>query len=83
MDENQARQEAIKNEISRLLTELSQLRNPDDKPFIVGWVAAYEWTSVRLEQDDRYGMGVASPTQQAKATDVGLFTLATRFNEET
>lgn len=61
--------------IGKLVSELVRVRNPEDDPILVGWVAAYEWTSVELEQADRYGTGKASPPEQAGSMSRGLFSL--------
>ena len=75
LDNERERQDSIRDEIGRLVSELTRLRNPDDQPIIIGWALAYEWTSVELEQADRFGSGTAAPGQQSGALSRGLFEL--------
>ena len=74
-DNERERQDAIRDDIGRLVGELTRLRNPDDDPIIVGWVVSYEWTSVNLEQADQYGTGTTAPREQSGALSRGLFEL--------
>ena len=75
LDNERERQDAIRDEIGRLVSELTRLRNPEYQPIVIGWVLAYEWTSVELEQAERFGTGTAAPNQQSGAISRGLFEL--------
>ena len=75
LDNERERQDAIRDEIGRLVSELSRLRNPDDQPIVIGWALAYEWTSIELEQTDRFGTGTTAANQQSGALSRGLFEL--------
>lgn len=72
-DNERERQDEIRDEIGRLAGELARLRNPDDQPILMGWAIAYEWTSVDLEQNDRFGIGTTSAREQLGAATRGLF----------
>ena len=75
LDNERERQDAIRDEIGRLISEFTRLHNPDDQPIVIGWALAYEWTSVELEQADRFGTGTTAPSQQSGALSRGLFEL--------
>jgi len=75
LDNERERQDSIRDEIGRLVSELTRLRNPEDQPIIIGWALSYEWTSIDLEQADRFGTGTAAPNQQSGALSRGLFDL--------
>lgn len=72
LDPNE-RLDQIRDEIGRLIGEAIRLRNPDDDPITVGWTTSYEWTSVELEQTDRFGTGTLMPREQSGALTRGLF----------
>lgn len=83
MSENQERQDQILAEMGRLVAEIVRLRNPEDDPIVVGWAGAYEWTSVRLEQGDRFGAGRISPAEQSGSMTYGLLSMGARdFGKE-
>ena len=75
------RQDEIKAEIGRLVGEITRLRNPEDDPITVGWALSYEWTSVRLELDDRFGAGNIQPREQSGALTRGLLVLGAHPDE--
>ena len=69
------RQQAILDEIGRLVSELIALRNPDDDTILIGWAGAYEWTSVELEQAHTFGTATIAPREQAGSLTRGLLEL--------
>lgn len=73
--DSKERQREIFAQIGKLIGEIAQLRNPDDDPILVGWVAAYEWTSVRLEQNDQYATGTVCAPEQSGSMARGLFSI--------
>lgn len=73
--DSRADQDEIFAKIGRLVGELTRLRQQDEDPIIVGWALAYEYTSVDIEQADRFGIGTAAPREQSGALSRGLFDL--------
>lgn len=69
----------ITEQIDKLISEYARLKNDDVEGLIVrAWVVSYEFTSVELERDQRFGTGTVTPPGQGGTTTVGLFALPAR-----
>jgi hypothetical protein len=70
-----------RDEIARAITayaaELAR-QDSEEAPIIVGWVVAYEGTSIELEQADQAQRQTIVPNGQTISASVGLGTYASR-----
>jgi hypothetical protein len=73
--------ETARDAIARAITAYAaELARQDDEeaPVIVGWIVAYEGTSIELEQADQAQRQTIVPNGQTISASVGLGTYASR-----
>lgn len=71
------RLDEIRDEVSRLVSEFAQLRQPEYPDlYVQGWIVCLEWTHVELVQKDQAAALVIAPPEQMFATSRGLADLA-------
>lgn len=70
MDDNDRLTE-IRQEIARLVTEAASIRE-ESSIYVLGWIVAYEGTSVELESEEMSLRGVVTPDHQMVSASLGL-----------
>lgn len=66
--------------VGRAISAYLAVIRPEEKPYVVAWAVAAEWTNAELEQTGRAGQDVISPSEQPISASAGLGAyLAKRF----
>ena len=71
MDDETDRASEIRSEIGKLIQEAASLREGSDI-FLLGWIVAYEGTSVELENEQMSLRGVVTAEHQMVSASLGL-----------
>lgn len=72
---------AARANVGKAISEYMATIRPNEKPFVVAWAVACEWTNAELEQSGRAGRDVISPSEQTISASSGLgWHLVRRFD---